>query len=78
MRFFFKVIEGACEIADSEGTELADEAAAQSEAVAIACELCREFPGRFHESAILEVFAEDGRRIMALPIKPPDVYSLAS
>ena len=44
MLFFFNIIEGRDEIPDPEGTELANEAAAQAEALEIAAELLREFP----------------------------------
>jgi hypothetical protein len=69
VRYFFNIIEGPSEIVDPEGTDLASEAAAQVEAFAIAADLLREFPGRFGRTAVLEVFSEDRRRIMAIPIQ---------
>ena len=68
MRYYFHIIEGSSEITDPEGTDLPGEEAAQAEALTIAAELLQEFPGRFRENSVLEVFCEDGRRIMALPI----------
>jgi hypothetical protein len=70
VRYFFNIIEGLSEIVDPEGTDLPSEEAAQAEAFAIAADLLREFPGRFGHSAVLEVFSEDRRRVMALPILP--------
>ena len=70
VRYFFNIIEGSFEIADPEGTDLPSEEAAQMEALAIASDLLREFPGRFGHTSVLEVFSEDRRRIMALPIVP--------
>ncbi len=68
MRYYFHIIEGASEIADPEGIDLPGEAAAQAEALTIASELLQEFPDRFRQNSVLEVFCADGRRIMALPI----------
>jgi hypothetical protein len=48
---------------------LADEAAAQSEAAVIARELCRDFPERFENAGIIEVFSENGHRVIALPVR---------
>ena len=70
VRSFFNIIEGSCEITDPEGADFPSEGAAQAEAVAIVADLVREFPGRFGHSSVLEVFSEDRRRIMALPILP--------
>ena len=70
VRYFFNIIEGSCEITDPEGTDFPSEAAAQAEARAIAADLLREFPGRFGHTSVLEVFSEDRRRVMALPILP--------
>ena len=70
MRYFFNIIEGPFEITDPDGTELPSEGAAQAEAVAVVADLVREFPGRFGHTSVLEVFSEDGRRIIALPIVP--------
>ena len=71
MRFFFDIIDGTSQIGDSDGTDLIDDGAAQSEALAIVSELCREFPGRFQHGAVLEVYSEDRRRVMAIPISAP-------
>ncbi len=68
MRYYFHIIEGSSQIADPEGTDLPGEDAAQAEALRIAAELLQEFPDRFRQNSVLEVFCEDGRRIMALPI----------
>jgi len=68
--YFFNIIIGTSEITDPEGTDLPNEQAAQSEAIAIAAELLREFPDRFGHCSVLEVLSEDRRRIMALPIRP--------
>jgi hypothetical protein len=70
VRYFFNIIEGPFEITDPDGTELPSEGAAQAEAVAVVADLVREFPGRFGHTSVLEVFSEDGRRIIALPILP--------
>ena len=70
MRYFFNIIEGSFEITDPDGTDLPSEEAAQTEAFAIAADLLREFPDRFGHSSVLEVFSEDRRRIIALPIRP--------
>jgi hypothetical protein len=68
VRYFFNIIEGPFEIPDPEGSDLPNEEAAQREALAIAADLLREFPGRFGHTSVLEVFSENGRRIIALPI----------
>ncbi len=68
MRFYFHVIEGAEEIRDPEGTDLPDMDAAKREAMTIAAELCAEFPGRFGDHAILEVFSGTGQRLFTVPI----------
>ena len=70
MRYFFNIIEGSFEIADPEGTEFPSDGAAQREALAIAADLLREFPDRFGPTSVLEVFSEDRRRVIALPILP--------
>ena len=70
MRYFFNIIEGPDEIADPEGTDFPSEQAAQREASAVVADLLREFPGRFGRTSVLEVFSEDRRRIIALPILP--------
>jgi len=69
VRYYFHIIEGSCEIADPEGTDLPGQDAAQAEALAIAAELAREFPDRFRQNSVLEVVCEDGRRIMAFLIR---------
>ena len=69
MIFYFNIIEGRFEIPDPEGSDLPNEAAAQSEAREIALELSREFPGRFGNGSVLEVLTEGGRRIVAFPIR---------
>lgn len=66
--FYFNIIEGAFEIPDPEGSDLPDEQAAQMEALAIAEELEREFPGRFLRNSIVEVISETGKRVLAFPI----------
>ena len=73
MLYFFNIIEGSSEIADLEGTDLPSEKAAQTQALAIAAELLREFPERFGHTSVLEVVSEDRRRIMALPILPRSI-----
>jgi hypothetical protein len=70
MRYYFNIIEGSFEITDPDGTELPSDQAAQKEAMAIAADLLREFPERFGRSSVLEVFSEDKRRVIALPIRP--------
>jgi len=70
VRYFFNIIEKSFEITDPEGTDLPSEEAAQAEALAIAAELLREFPDRFGQTSVLEVFSEDRRRIIAFPIRP--------
>jgi len=68
--YFFNIIEGSSEIADLEGTDLPSEEVAQTQALEIVAELLREFPERFGHASVLEVVSEDGRRIMALSIRP--------
>ena len=70
MRYFFNILDGSEEISDPEGTDLPSDMAAQKEALAVAADLVREFPGRFGQTTVLEVFSEDRRRIIALPITP--------
>ena len=77
MRFFFDIIEGGCQIGDTEGIDLIDDGAAQSEALAIVSDLCREFPDRFQQGAVLEVYSEHRRRVIAVPIRPPVCNSLS-
>ncbi len=69
MLFYFNIIEGAVEITDPEGTELHDEGAAQVEARVIVSELTREFPDRFGMNSVVEIFSEDGRRVLRCPFK---------
>ena len=68
MLFYFNIIEGPLEMTDPEGTDLPDEQAAQNEALAIACELKREFPTRFLNSSVVEVISATGQRVLAFPI----------
>lgn len=68
MHFYFNIIEGAVEFTDPEGSNLPDEQAAQLEALALAEELEREFPGRFIHNSVVEVISEIGKRVLAFPI----------
>lgn len=68
MLYYFNIIEGTDEFPDPEGSELPDEQAAQIEALAIAEELEREFPGRFLHNSVVEVISEIGKRVLAFPI----------
>ena len=70
MLYFFHIIEGTSKITDLEGTDFPSEEAAQTQASEIAAELLREFPKYFGQTSVLEIVSEDGRRIMALPIRP--------
>ena len=69
MVYFFNIFEGSVEIPDPEGSELPSWTAAQAEGAVIVKELCREFPGRFGTSSVLEVVTACCRRVMALPIR---------
>lgn len=68
MRYFFNIIEGETEIPDPEGSDLPGPEAAQKEALAIASELCTEFPDRFRHHGVIEVLSEAGQCIFAHPI----------
>lgn len=66
--YFFNIVYGTETVLDTDGTDLPDVKAAHQEAVAIAEELKCEFPGYFQDGSFVEVVAENGQRIITVPI----------
>lgn len=71
MRYNFNVILNGELIADPEGTELSTAESAHAEAAIVCSELLWHFSGSVMARAVLEVIAESGERVIALPIGSP-------
>ncbi|MFO1246717.1 MAG: hypothetical protein U1E93_00515 [Alphaproteobacteria bacterium] len=78
MRYFFNVILSSGSVNDPEGTILFTEEAAQAEAKIVASELLWNFSEELTSGAVLEVVAEDGRRVMAMPLKSRQAAALCA
>ena len=78
MRYFFNVILSSGPVNDPEGTVISSEEAAQAEAKIVASELLWNFPEELTSRAVLEVVAENGRRIMAVPLRSRQAPALCA
>ena len=67
-RYYFDIVDGS-EFIDTEGTELADLAAARIEAVRLSAEVLKEMPERFWHSALWKMTVLDEDRVTLFVLK---------